>query len=283
MSELGQLREELRPAVPRALSDMEFKVFSQFGEDGILSWLTRGFSLEHRTFVEIGVGSYAEANTRYLASRSRNPWRGFIFDCEPDHLDFGRHPESWKWSVFPVQATVRPDNVNELLGAAGVSSEIGLLSLDIDGIDYWVWDALSATSPRIFVAEYNYVFGPSAAVTVPKAQSFDIRSAHSSRLYFGTSLQAMVSLSKSRGYTFVGATSAGVNAFFVRNDLLAEVWPGFSGTSVQAEWRDGGFGNARNSDGDLVRLTLAEKQGAIALCTVLDLETQTTRLVGEVL
>jgi hypothetical protein len=277
LSGIGLLHEDLRTGDPRRLADCEFKVFSQFGEDGILAWLTRNFAPEDRTFVEIGVGSYSEANTRYLASRARSPWRGCIIDCEGDHLDFGGHPESWRWDVRPIQALVRPDNVDEVLRASGFTGDIGLFSLDIDGVDYWVWDAISSIKPRIVVTEVNSVFGPNASVTVPFAQEFDMRLAHHSRLYFGASLSAMVTLSESRGYTFVGATSTGVNAFFVRNDLLRQVWPTFAGTSVADEWSDGGLGNARDEAGNLLRLALTQKQAAISQCAVFDTRTKTVR------
>lgn len=280
---IGLLHEDLESSMPGRLAEKEFKVFSQFGEDGVLAWLTRDFAPEDRTFVEIGVGSYAEANTRYLASRSRSPWRGSIIDCEGAHLDFGGHPESWRWNVRPLQALVRPDNVDAVLRASGVSGDIGLLSLDIDGLDYWVWDAITSINPRIVVAEFNFVFGPEATVTVPFAQEFDMRAAHPSRLYFGASLTAMVSLSATRGYHFVGATSTGVNAFFVRNDMLDAVWPDFSGTTPMLEWSDGGFGNARDESGGLLRLSLQEKQYAIGECTVFDTSTKKLLSVREAL
>lgn len=258
------MKEMNRTDHPVRLSDQEFKAFSQFGEDGILSWLTRGFGPDQRTFLEIGVGSYAEANTRYLASRVHNPWRGVIIDCDDRHLDFGGHPESWRWNVRPIQAMITPENADAVLSENDLKGEIGLLSIDIDGLDYWVWESIHAIDPRVVVLEYNSVYGPDASVTIPRATEFSLSSADSTGQYFGASLQAMVHLSTARGYTFVGATSTGVNAFFVRNDLVSSVWGGFPGADAREQWVDPGFGNVRDATNRRTRISLSEKQSKIA-------------------
>ena len=102
---------------------------------------------------------------------------------------------------------------------AGFTGDIGLISIDVDGIDYWIWDAIDVVSPRIVVIEFNSVFGCDHPVTVPYDPAFDCTVAHSSRLYFGASLPALVALGKRKGYRFVGCESHGANAFFVRDDV----------------------------------------------------------------
>ena len=119
-----------------------------------------------------------------------------------------------------AQAFVTRENIDALIGTNGLSGEIGLLSVDIDGVDYFVWEAIMVVQPALVVVEYNARFGPERAVTVPYDAAFQRGAAHSSHIYYGASLAALVGLGKRKGYAFVGANSAGNNAFFVRRDLL---------------------------------------------------------------
>jgi hypothetical protein len=279
--ELFHLQESLHAGIPERLREKESRVFSQFGEDGILSWLTRDFSDAERSFVEIGVGSYSEANTRLLSSKTHNPWRGVVIDCEPHHLNFGDHSESWRWNVKAVQALVTPANVNRIIEELRVPKDLGIFSLDIDGLDYWVWRSLNVVRPRIVILEFNYVFGKEVLVSIPEAENFVYREEDSSRQFFGGSLQAMILASKEKGYVFVGCGSAGVNAFFVRSDILCDVWPGFQAPDSTAEWTDAGFGNVWNG-GELTRPDLADKQALIQNCVIFDLTSGRNRPLKEV-
>jgi hypothetical protein len=111
------------------------------------------------------------------------------------------------------------ENINSIFEDAGFVGDIGLLSIDIDGNDYWVWEAIEVVQPRIVISEYNSVFGADRAVSVPYDPKFERRKAHYSDLFFGASLPALCYLAEKKGYDFVGSTSSGVNAFFVRKDL----------------------------------------------------------------
>jgi len=93
------------------------------------------------------------------------------------------------------------------------------LSIDVDGNDYWIWEAIQSVSPRIVVCEYNSIFGPDACVAIPYDPYFERSKAHYSWLYFGASLPALCHLASNKGYDFVGSNSMGTNAFFVRKDL----------------------------------------------------------------
>ena len=95
--------------------------------------------------------------------------------------------------------------------------------MDIDGNDYWVWQAIDVISPAIVVCEYNAVLGDQHELTVPYLASFQRTRAHHSNLYFGASIKALIGLGKAKGYSFVGTTSTGCNAFFMRNDLAPKV------------------------------------------------------------
>ena len=113
--------------------------------------------------------------------------------------------------------------VNDLLTTNGFTGEIDLLSLDLDGVDYWIWDAIDVVSPRIVICEYNSVFGSKHCVSVPYSADFVRENVHCSNLYFGASLGALTMLAERHGYFFVGCNSAGNNAFFVRNDVIGNL------------------------------------------------------------
>jgi hypothetical protein len=199
----------------------EFKVFSQFGEDGIIQYLIRRAQVpaEGRIFVEFGVESYEEANTRFLLLNDN--WRGLIMDGASSNMRRVRNSSIyWRHNLIAVNAFIDADNINDLIRDAGISGQIGLLSIDIDGNDYWVWERIDVVSPILVVAEYNSVFGSRHAVTVPYDKDFDRGRAHSSNLYWGASLRALVELGNRKGYAFVGSNNAGNNAFFVRRDHL---------------------------------------------------------------
>jgi hypothetical protein len=198
-----------------SLADAEFRIFSQWGEDGIIEWLIQQLPIAHETFIEFGVAAYLEANTRFLLT-NRN-WRGLILDAG----DLVRQipGESYYWRhdlTFGVERVTR-ENIDALFAKYGFGGEIGLLSIDIDGNDLWVLEAISLVSPAILICEYNAMFGDLQPVSVPYDPDFQI---HDSMIYFGASIGAMRRVAERKGYSFIGTCSNGVNAFFVRNDLV---------------------------------------------------------------
>ena len=118
------------------------------------------------------------------------------------------------------QAFITSDNINSLLLESGVDEDIDLLSIDLDGNDFWVWQAIRVVKPTLVVVEYNATFGPERAITIPYDAMFERHKKHSSGFYHGASLQALHKLASSKGYSLVGCESSGVNAFFLRDDLL---------------------------------------------------------------
>jgi hypothetical protein len=198
-------------------SDVEFSVFSQFGDDGIIQWLIHRLPGLSETFVEFGVGCYQEANTRFLLLNDN--WRGLVMDSSSRNVDAIRRGQiSWRHDLQSRCAFVTTENIDQLLLDHGFEGDIGLLHIDIDGNDYWVWRALTAVRPAIAIIEYNSVFGAARAVTIPYDPKFS-RGGRVSNLYFGASLLALCDLAHSKGYDFVGSNSAGNNAYFVRSDL----------------------------------------------------------------
>jgi hypothetical protein len=256
---------ETTPSV--GLRDQEFTVYSQHGEDGILQYLLRSLDFGNHTFVEFGVGNYRQANTRFLAIN--NQWSGLVMDSDPRNIaQIHADPAFWSLNVRAVQAFVTRDNINDLLESNGVAGEIGLLSIDIDGNDYWVFEAITSVRPAVLVIEYNSRFGPSRAVSIPYDPAFDRWRAHSSGVYAGASLRAIANLAGRRGYSFIGCNSFGVNAFFVQTELLNErVTP----VSVESGYVAGQFREARDRNGRLAYLGAEEEQAIIATLPLVEL------------
>jgi hypothetical protein len=183
------------------LADAEFRVTSQWGEDGIIEWLVHKLPNTNRSFIEFGVENFQEANTRFLR----------------------RETLHWMYDLVAVNSFVTAENINDLIKQNGFAGELGILSVDIDGNDYWVLKAIDCVRPAILITEYNSVFGDRHAITVPYEPAFERLKAHHSGQYFGASIKAMIALASEKGYEFVGTNSNGVNAFFVRKDLAAPV------------------------------------------------------------
>jgi len=242
------------------LRDAEFKVTSQWGEDGILQFLLRRVAVARPVFVEFGVETYIEANTRFLLTN--HGWSGLVIDgSETNVSSIRRDPIYWRHNLKAVCALVTRENINELITSAGLSGEIGLLSVDIDGNDYWVWEAINVIEPTLVVVEYNALFGPTRAVTVPYDSAFVRTEKHHSNLYYGASLAALVGLGERKGYALVGTNSAGNNAFFVRCDRLPA---GLPELDAVAGFTPRSFREGRDANGKLTFLC-AEEEAAVAL------------------
>jgi len=199
------------------LADAEIKVFSQWGEDGIIEWLVQQLPIRHRTFIEFGVGSYTEANTRFL--RVNRNWRGLILDSSDDLKRIGNEQLHWRHDIRWGIEFITRENINQLFAKYGFGGEIGLLSIDMDGNDLWILEAIEQVSPAILVCEYNAIFGDLLPLSVPYDPTFSLMKYHGSMLYFGASIAALRQAAERKGYVFVGSCSNGVNAFFVRADL----------------------------------------------------------------
>jgi hypothetical protein len=263
-----------------SLGDAEFKVFSQFGEDGIIEWLVSRLTGIPRTFVEFGVEDYSESNTRFLL-RNRN-WRGLVIDGSAVNIDCIRRRNSfWKNDLTAVAAFVDRDNINGLLADNRFTGELGVLSIDVDGNDYWIWQAIRAVNPWIVIVEYNAVLGDLEALTIPYDPRFVRGRAHQSNLYFGASIKAFVHLGETLGYSLVGSNRAGHNAFFVRNDLLQEIAERIAdGRPLPSLFRE-----SRGADGGLSFACGAARRELIAELVVVDVvdgETQRLADVGEI-
>ncbi len=252
-------RLEQRSTTNVALEHAGFQVYSQSTEDGALAWLAAHVEVPNKTFVELGMEDYQEATTRFLLTDCG--WRGFVVDSNADNIERLRASELyWQRDITSTAVHITCDNVDELLTQHGFTGPIGLLSIDIDGNDYWIWEQLCAVQPAIVCIEYNWRFGSSESVTVPYDAQFDRRVAHESWLWFGASLHALVSLGHTLGYALIGVSPSAVNAYFVRRELLNDSVKERAVTDV---WVEPSYHERRSADGGLVWGPFAE-ESAIA-------------------
>lgn len=249
---LGKLlSEQLKNA--QSLHSAEFKIFSQWGDDGIIQYLTRKIPDINKRFIEFGVENYKESNTRFLLIN--NNWTGLVMDGDFQNIkSIENDAIYWKYDLKAKHAFVTAENVNELILEENIDGEIGLLHIDIDGNDYWIWDALTIVQPQIVVIEYNSLFGSEKSISIPYSPDFVRRKAHFSGLYAGASISALHQLASSRGYFFVGCNSAGNNAYFILNKykgLVKEV-------STEEGYVMSKFREARDTSGNLLLQTREE-------------------------
>jgi hypothetical protein len=273
---LGRQEARARPASPQSWRDVEFRVFSQFGDDGMVDYLAESIR-PIETFVELGTGDYTESNTRFLLVNRQ--WRGFICDGNTRLMNRVRQDAiSWQFGLTASDRFITKGNVNALVEEHGFTGEIGLLSIDLDGNDWYIWDALTVVNPAIVIMEYNAVFGEVTPVSVPYDDGFQRFAKEPTGLYWGTSLPALQLLADRKGYAFVGCNSAGNNAYFVRNDLVDRLpAPLRRGRFIDSRFRD-----ARGPDGRLSHLGGPARRAAIAHLPVVDVATGRTLLLKDV-
>ncbi len=193
-----------------SLSATELRVFSQNGEDGVLAEIFDRIGPGDRFFVEFGAEDGLEGNTRFL--REVLGWRGAYIEADPDqHQRLTDRVDPLTCTV--VCSMVTPQNIESLLEQAGVPAAFDLLSIDIDGQDYYVWRAIERFRPRVVVIEYNAGLAPGRALVEPAGRGPWDRTDH-----FGASIEALTALGRSKGYRFVHADLAGINAFFVADE-----------------------------------------------------------------
>jgi len=227
------------PLVVQDIKKAEFKVFSQWGDDGIIQFLVEYLELKNKTFIEFGVEDYRESNTRFLLIN--NNWSGLVLDGSKTNIErIKADPLYWKYDLLAACAFITKENINEIIQRNGFSGDIGILSIDIDGNDYWVWEAIEGIDPCIVIIEYNAVFGDERLISVPYQPDFQRTKAHFTNLFFGASLPALVDLGNKKGYHFIGCTSSGNNAYFVKKGFEKDL----SVKSVQE-----GFVQSRSREG----------------------------------
>ncbi|MDP2642155.1 MAG: hypothetical protein Q8P21_02605 [bacterium] len=199
----------------------EFKVYSKHGGDGILAYIFSKVGVTNRTFVEMGVENGRECNTANLALNFG--WKGAMIDANEEWIKsakefFKEKLGSRSDNIKTVARFITAENVNQLLVDNDCKGEIDVLSIDIDGNDYWVWRAIDVISPRVVVLEYNSAFGQHS-LTIKYYPENNCKPEKEYPLYFGASLVALSKLAKQKGYILVACDCHGHDAFFVRSDV----------------------------------------------------------------
>lgn len=264
---LGRIENsQLRMLNPGSFNEYEFQVYSQWGEDGLIQHLIHKVAIDRPIFVELGVEKYTESNTRFLLVN--NNWAGLVIDGSAQNIQHIKNdPIYWRHNLKAEHAFIDKDNINPLIKGNGIAGDIGLLSVDIDGNDYWIWEAIDIIDPRIVICEYNSLWGNKLAVTIPYSSTFDRTESHYSNLYYGASIVALASLGNSKGYSLVGSNSAGNNVFFVRNDLLGNL----NVIAPEAAWVQSRFRESRNEAGELTMLDFADRLVEVANMPLINL------------
>jgi hypothetical protein len=259
----------------KTIQDAEFKVFSQFGDDGIIQYLIASLRLKRSRFVEFGVENYREANTRFLLRK--DDWAGLVIDgSETNIREIQQSSLMWRHNFTAVAAFITRENINQLISNAGFSGDLGILSIDIDGNDYFVWQNIDCVNPAIVIAEYNSVFGVSP-VSIPYDPAFVRTKAHSSNLYWGCSIGALEHLGREKGYALVGSNSAGNNVYFVRQDLVGEL----DVLSASEAYVESQFRESRDPQGMLTFLTGKARNQAIGHLPLVNVVTGKSIRVAE--
>jgi hypothetical protein len=214
-----------------AFDDVEFRNYSQNGEDGILWYIFSVIGTTNKKCVEICAGSGRQCNTSNLIIN--HGWTGVLFDGDEGNVARGRklfasHPDTFTYPPRFVHAWITAENVDSLIRDNGSEGEIDLFSLDIDGVDYWIWNAVSAVSPRVVIAEVQAIWGSERSVSVPYAPDFKAGFFQGFGIYSGASLPAFVKLGKKKGYRLVGCQRYGFNAIFLRHDVGRHEFPEIS-------------------------------------------------------
>jgi hypothetical protein len=203
---------------PKKLNRYEFKVFSQAGEDGIISEIFNRIGTTNKFFVEFGVGNGLENNSAYLLVKG---WQGYWIEGSDRFCQSIR--QSFEDLIANQQLTLKNtfitgENIEDLFRKGNVPTELDLLSIDIDGNDYWVWQAITNYRPRVVILEYNAIYPPESSWVMQYNPSHQWKY----NSHMGSSLKALEKLGDQKGYKLVACSFSGVNAFFVREDLLAD-------------------------------------------------------------
>jgi hypothetical protein len=240
---IGAVRHRIARLVrPNALNAYERRWSSQNGEDGILREIFRRLGSGDRTFVEFGVGDGRECNAAALIRRG---WRGMLLEGDPASYAALRATYAGRSGVTLVPAFVTAENIVAIFRRHAIPLTFDLLSIDVDGNDYWIWEALAAYHPRVVTIEYNAAHPP------PERWVMAYAPAHrwAGDGYYGASLESLAALATRLGYALIGTDEHGVNAFFIRDDLLAQAR--FPRLSAAQAYHRNAYGQAR-TDGPFV-------------------------------
>jgi hypothetical protein len=262
----------------KTFSETGYKVFSQNGEDGFIDYLLFSLNITKPKFVEIGIGTYKESNTRFLFERIAP--EGLVIDYIEDlEKKIKKNIRFWKGDLTVINQLVDPDNIITILEKNNFHTETDLFSLDIDGIDYWILDKLPENFSKICVIEYNSVFGDELEITVPNKKNFTRKEYHFSHLCYGVSLKALIKKMSEKGFIFVGSNELNNNAFFVQKKYQNNLNIDLPDTSYLKKFTNSNIRESRDRNGNLNYLRKEERLKAIENCEVIDLSSPKKEII----
>jgi hypothetical protein len=218
-----------KPEKLPTFSQVGFNTYSQFEEDGILLYIFSLIGDLNKKVVEICAGNGLECMATNLIIN--HGWQGYLFDGSEENVKagqnfFANNPQTWLMPPTFKQAWFTAENVNQTLSDARATGEIDLLSLDIDGMDYWVWKAIDVIQPRVCVFETHNVIPSHLSLTAKyKPDFYYLNQPLEQQDYRSASLLATTKLSQSKGYRLIGSHRYGFNCFFMRNDVGQDYFP----------------------------------------------------------
>ena len=214
---IQQILSETKYTDPRSIARFRKKVFSQFGQDGIISEILSRLNIQTGTYIEVGV-SPLESNTSYLALLG---WKGTWFDpsiAEDSHLPPYLQHQISSGRLKVVREYLNLQNTAALIQNHTPSQSVDVVSLDIDYNTHHLWSFFCALQTKLFVIEYNSHIFPPDDWSVPA----DFNRSWQGDIIYGASLKKLELMGREFGYSLVGCDIAGTDAFFVRNDLLSD-------------------------------------------------------------
>ena len=259
---VGQLlSKNLLNNVSKNINDYEFSIFSQWGEDGILDFIIRKLHLKDGVFIEFGVDSYIESNTRFLLFKEN--WNGLVIDsCEKNINQIQNSYYYWKYNILAKKFFINKNNINNIIAdflQQQCRKTLDLLSIDIDGNDYWILNNVEFEKfkPKIVVCEYNSLLGNKLSLTIPYKEEFNRENNDPSlKIYYGASIKAFVNLLNKKGYIFLGSNNNANNLFFVAKEFKNI----FDLQTVDSGYKKNKFKEFNNEDFNTAQKRLDKKQ-----------------------
>ena len=252
------------------LNNLDYKVYSQNGEDGILDYFLSCLNIDKPKFVEIGIGDYSECNSRFIFERT-SP-KGLVIDCiENLKKKVSKNVKLWKGDLKIINEKINSNNIIDILNNNSFLDELDLFSLDIDSTDYWVLKKMSNNFSKIAIIEYNSVFGPDLKITVPNIDNFNRNEYHFSNLCFGASLRAIIDLMEEKNFKFVGTNLARCNAFFILEKYLDKINVEIPNKNNLSNHTDSNIRESRDQSGKLNYISGDERIKSIYECDIVDL------------
>ena len=263
------------------LWDFEFKVFSQWGEDGIINHILQILNIAKPNCLEIGIEDFTECNTRFL-SVYRNANLYLVDSSEAAQSVISNLEFRWKSILEFEKNYINQDNINKVIErASNAVGVIDVFSLDIDGVDYWILKAIDNLTFKLVIVEYNSIFGPEIQVTVPYNDNFDRKEEHYTYQFYGASISAFIELMTEKGYIFIGTNRANTNAFFVPEKYSSN----FQHLHIRekSDYTQANVRESRNQFGELDYFTQSQSLKSMSGLSIFDLNEGRARLLKEVL